>query len=193
MANLPGKEGGLVSQPRLPTLWFWPPCLQNCEKINLCCPSHSVCGICYGNPMKLIQGVSLPARCLLNILLKRRLGANFQGSVCGWLSCAPRVTSGAPGARNSLPKSHTRTEPRFSLAQKILLLKRTFVWYIFCICQWFRKPTMSEWFSKPTMSETMHRMCYKGKMDKYYYWWRNGWECKECKRYTSFHAVQGVS
>lgn len=35
--------------------WSYTFNLQNCEKITFCCLNHSVCGICYGGPSKLIQ------------------------------------------------------------------------------------------------------------------------------------------
>ena len=39
------QEERLHQKPNLPTPWSWRFSLQNCEKINVCCVSHSVCGI----------------------------------------------------------------------------------------------------------------------------------------------------
>lgn len=37
----------------LPTSWFWTSSLQDCETINFCSLTHSVCSICYGCPSRL--------------------------------------------------------------------------------------------------------------------------------------------
>ena len=39
------QEERLHQKPNLPTPWSWRFSLPNCEKINVCCVSHSVCGI----------------------------------------------------------------------------------------------------------------------------------------------------
>lgn len=46
-------------KPNLPVPWSCTSHLQNGEKINFYCLSHSVCGVCYSIPNKLVH---LPSR-----------------------------------------------------------------------------------------------------------------------------------